>query len=812
MATDSGFGASTLAINVSVTDTTASILALQNCVSYYWHVNAGGSKGASPYTAFRRFTVAAGAPSAPQLGLPNNKDTVSTTPTLHWASADPCTKSFHLQVASDSNFTVVAVDTALTDTTLQVKVLQNCATYYWRVAAVNPVAGTGQYAKFKRFVITPAIPSAPVLVLPVDADTTQSIVPTLSWTAADPCSRQFHLQVATDTNFTVSSNVLDTVTSLTSYRFTTRLLTKTFYYWRVASVGVAGASAFAVHRSFETVKIGPPTVPVLISPANGAGGFNNQTPVFVWHAVYQADSYRLQVAFDSLFTSPVFDDSLITDTSYQTPAINSCTQYYWHVQSKNTVAISAWSPVWSFQTVVLVPTTPALVSPPNGHTGVPVQPTFVWSKSFCVTWYELQVARDAQFNAIVFDDSLITDTSYQIPALTSCTTFFWRVRAKNSKGESAFSSVLSFQTVILQASAPFLTDPRNDSTYAPIQPTLQWNGSFCTAMYELQVSSDSGFSHVVFDDSAIQITSWNLSNLSSRTKYYWHVRAGNVTGWGPWSTAWHFTTTLVGPANWMVPLAIRETAGAGDTLFFGVNPNATYGIDPSLGEFELPPAAPGQFDIRFIDIASRPGLLGEGVRLDLVPFYTYTQIDSYRVKFQLGFGTYPVMLSWPQSFVEQICDSMLLVDEFGGVAVRNRMDLDSTASVTNVNISSLYIIQWGARPVVTGVKPVLSQIPKGYVLYQNYPNPFNPSTRIEFSVEHAARVRMTVYDMLGREIRTLANGMYEAGDHVITWDGRNGSGAQMTSGVYYIRMVATGASGSQGAADVVSTRKMILLK
>lgn len=810
VATDSNFSASSLAIDVTQADTTAGIRALQNCVSYFWRVNAAGTLGTSSYTAFRRFTVAAGLPSAPQLGLPIDKDTVTTTPTLHWASADPCTKSFRLQVASDSNFTVVALDTTVTDTTFQTRALQNCALYYWHVAAKNPVAGSGPYAKAKRFVVTPAIPSPPALLLPADGDTTVTIVPTLTWTAADPCSKQFHLQVATDTNFTVSSNVLDTVTGITSYKFTTRLQTKTWYYWRVSSVGVAGASGF-VRRRFETVKIGPPTVPIAISPLNGVDSVS-QTPLFMWHAVYQADTYHLQVAQDSQFTLLVFDDSLLTDTSKQIASIRSCSQYYWHVCSKNVVAISAYSPVRMFQTLVLAAATPALISPSNGLTGVALQPTFVWTKSFCVPSYELQVARDAQFNVLVYDDSLITDTSRQIPAIGSCTQFYWRVRAKNSLGVSAFSPMRTFYTVVLQSSAPFLLDPRSDSTYAPIQPTLSWNGSFCAAKYELQISPDSGFSRLTFDDTTIQITSWDVPSLNGRTKYYWHVRAGNAAGWGPWSATWHFTTTLVGVANWVIPLAIRETAGAGDTVYFGVNPTATYGIDPGLGESMLPPAAPGYLDIRFIDIASRPSLLDEGVRLDLLPFHTYAQVDSYRVKFQLGFGTYPVMLSWPRSFVQMVCDSMLLVDEFGGVAVKNRMDLDSSAAVSNVNISTLYIIGWGARPVIPGVRPVASQIPKGYLLYQNYPNPFNPSTRIEFSVERAAQVRIMVYDVLGREIMMLTNGLYEAGTHAITWNGRSESGAQMTSGVYYVRMVVTGASGSRGATEAVSTRKMILLK
>jgi uncharacterized lipoprotein YddW (UPF0748 family) len=91
-----------------------------------------------------------------------------------------------------------------------------------------------------------------------------------------------------------------------------------------------------------------------------------------------------------------------------------------------------------------------------------------------------------------------------------------------------------------------------------------------------------------------------------------------------------------------------------------------------------------------------------------------------------------------------------------------------------------------------------SQVPKEFALHQNYPNPFNPTTIIAFHLPIEQRVSLRVYDLLGREIRVLAEGMLSAGDHYAQFDGSG-----LVSGVYVYRIVA---------GNHVESRKMQLLK
>jgi serine protease AprX len=98
--------------------------------------------------------------------------------------------------------------------------------------------------------------------------------------------------------------------------------------------------------------------------------------------------------------------------------------------------------------------------------------------------------------------------------------------------------------------------------------------------------------------------------------------------------------------------------------------------------------------------------------------------------------------------------------------------------------------------------------PSAFRLDQNFPNPFNPETQIRYSVPEAALVSLRVYDMLGREVRTLVNDLKSASTYQVTWDGRDNSGNPVATGVYVYRMIAS----SAGNSVFSDTRKLMVLK
>lgn len=94
-------------------------------------------------------------------------------------------------------------------------------------------------------------------------------------------------------------------------------------------------------------------------------------------------------------------------------------------------------------------------------------------------------------------------------------------------------------------------------------------------------------------------------------------------------------------------------------------------------------------------------------------------------------------------------------------------------------------------------------IPHSFMLYQNYPNPFNPSTQIQFDLAEHAYTRLVIYNLLGREVRTLIASQLQPGEYRSMWDGCDNSGSLVTSGIYVYRLTA---------GDFVASRKMMLAR
>jgi hypothetical protein len=96
-----------------------------------------------------------------------------------------------------------------------------------------------------------------------------------------------------------------------------------------------------------------------------------------------------------------------------------------------------------------------------------------------------------------------------------------------------------------------------------------------------------------------------------------------------------------------------------------------------------------------------------------------------------------------------------------------------------------------------------SSVPRTFAIEQNYPNPFNASTVIPFEVAYQSHVQIEVYNILGRHINTLVDGDYAPGRYAADWDGTDGNGRSVATGVYFYRFISD---------ELVSTRKMVILK
>lgn len=141
-----------------------------------------------------------------------------------------------------------------------------------------------------------------------------------------------------------------------------------------------------------------------------------------------------------------------------------------------------------------------------------------------------------------------------------------------------------------------------------------------------------------------------------------------------------------------------------------------------------------------------------------------------------------------------------------------RTGMDTTFALLDTARAQTFPILLGFRPDSVVLDPddwILKQrgnpvaedwheIPAQLVLLQNYPNPFNPATKITYDLPAVSRVTLKVFDILGREVATLLDGVQLTGIHTVSFNGLN-----LASGVYIYRLTA---------GDVVNVKKMILLK
>ena len=96
-----------------------------------------------------------------------------------------------------------------------------------------------------------------------------------------------------------------------------------------------------------------------------------------------------------------------------------------------------------------------------------------------------------------------------------------------------------------------------------------------------------------------------------------------------------------------------------------------------------------------------------------------------------------------------------------------------------------------------------ASVPENFELFPAYPNPFNPTTTLRYDLPEATKVIIMIYDLMGRDIKTLVNHQQKAGYKSVVWDATNDLGEPVSAGIYLYRI---------SAGDFHQTKKMVLLK
>jgi hypothetical protein len=200
---------------------------------------------------------------------------------------------------------------------------------------------------------------------------------------------------------------------------------------------------------------------------------------------------------------------------------------------------------WTVVVNLLPPAVPTLLSPLNGSINLFTSLTLSWNASTGADIYHLQVATDSNFATIIRNDSTLLSTSSPVGPLANAATYYWRVRAKNFAGASAYFLVWDFRTIPTLPSQLLLIFPAHAAVINADSVILVWGrGQPEVDRYWLQIASDSLFTNNVLTDSTLIDTSYVARQLVNNQTNWWRVKAHNVAGWGSFGSAYKFTAII----------------------------------------------------------------------------------------------------------------------------------------------------------------------------------------------------------------------------------------------------------------------------
>ncbi|MEI6090315.1 MAG: FISUMP domain-containing protein [bacterium] len=187
--------------------------------------------------------------------------------------------------------------------------------------------------------------------------------------------------------------------------------------------------------------------------------------------------------------------------------------------------------------VELIPQT--LVSPVNDTINVPIETRLYWNLNVGQTSYQLQVAKDVNFENLVIDTA-VTDTVFECSNLDLFQLYYWRVKPGYQAKQSIWSPVWHFTTMMGSVN---LLSPADLSKNVDINPIMNWENGIYTKDFRLQIAEDIKFKSK-FVDSLVHNNSIDVKGLMFYKAHLWRVRNESGDTIGYWSNTWQFKTRM----------------------------------------------------------------------------------------------------------------------------------------------------------------------------------------------------------------------------------------------------------------------------
>ncbi|MDI6766764.1 MAG: S8 family serine peptidase [Bacteroidota bacterium] len=317
----------------------------------------------------------------------------------------------------------------------------------------------------------------------------------------------------------------------------------------------------------------------------------------------------------------------------------------------------------------------------------------------------------------------------------------------NFTNEYGYGRVNAYKAVKAVITPIILLSPSNCAIVST-SPTLSWNPLTGATTYRLQVATNNNFSNIVRDISGITSSSYQVTGLASTTLYYWRVSAFTINGVPNWS-AIRFFTTSPPPASQLSGFALKR-------------------YDSQLGQLVLNPklswTTSGWCDVSYELYKYRCYQRGE----ECEPWdcgetgtVIYSGLETSYIDYWVNIG--PSNCMTVHYYVKAVAN----VDQ--NYSVSNKVWFND----------NFFEIQ---KQLIDSSCMFVS-LPTEVALLDNFPDPFNPQTRIQYTLPEPTYVRLSVFDILGREVAVLVDKIEDAGYKFVNFDATD-----LSTGLYFYRL------------------------